>query len=99
MWKSSKKVPLLGSIPLIGSWLFTHTVKEKQQQETIIFVTIGIVDPSDDKAAMSVPEASTLVHNVITPEGRLVAAEQAEREQAEKLEVLERADALIRLDD
>lgn len=78
-----KKVPLLGDIPLIGKYLFSHQTKEKQQIETIIFVTVGIIDPTNPSSALQVPEASQLIQNRVDPEGRLIKpAEETETVEA-----------------
>jgi type II secretory pathway component GspD/PulD (secretin) len=67
-----KKVPLLGDIPLLGKYLFSHTEKVKSQVETIIFVTVGIVDPEKPQMALAVPEGASLVHKHVDAEGRLI---------------------------
>ncbi|MDD5707504.1 MAG: secretin N-terminal domain-containing protein, partial [Kiritimatiellae bacterium] len=67
-----KKIPLLGDIPLIGKYLFTHTKKAKVQRETIIFVTVGVVGADETDVRTRTPEASRLIHKHITPEGKLV---------------------------
>ena len=38
------KIPLLGDIPVLGKFFFSHSHKEKTQQETIIFVTVGLAN-------------------------------------------------------
>ncbi|MBM4147528.1 MAG: hypothetical protein FJ224_00580 [Lentisphaerae bacterium] len=58
----TKKIPLLGDIPLIGRFLFSHTHKEKNQQETIIFVTLGIATPGSIGPKQGLPEDAALVH-------------------------------------
>lgn len=40
--KTVRKVPILGSIPLIG-WLFRHTIEEEVKTNLLIFVTPNIV--------------------------------------------------------
>jgi type II secretory pathway component GspD/PulD (secretin) len=35
-----KKVPLLGDIPILGKYLFSHTHTERVQDEVVIFVTV-----------------------------------------------------------
>jgi type II secretory pathway component GspD/PulD (secretin) len=57
----TKKIPLLGDIPLIGKYLFSHTHKEKSQTETIIFVTVGIASPGSMDNRIGLPENSDLV--------------------------------------
>lgn len=59
--KEEVKVPLLGDIPLIGKYLFTHTHTARSQQETIIFVTVGIADPRSIGREEGLPEDAELV--------------------------------------
>jgi len=40
--KTVKKIPLLGDIPLIGKYLFSHTADTKRQVETIILAASGL---------------------------------------------------------
>lgn len=55
-----KKVPLLGDIPLIGKYLFTHTHKQRKQTETMIFVTVGLVNPRTILKNDGLPEDTAL---------------------------------------
>lgn len=54
------KVPLLGDIPLIGKYLFTHSHKRRAQTETIIFVTVGLANPRSLGKRDGMPEESAL---------------------------------------
>jgi type IV pilus assembly protein PilQ len=56
----TKKIPLLGDIPLIGKYLFSHTHKEKAQTETIIFVTVGLALPDIMEDETGMPENTEL---------------------------------------
>ena len=49
--KTVKKVPILGSIPLLG-WLFRHTVDATERTNVLIFVTPSIVTSSQAAAAV-----------------------------------------------
>jgi len=60
--ESITKVPLLGDIPLIGKYLFSHTSLDKRQAETIIFVTVGIADPDHIVKETGIPEKARLIH-------------------------------------
>lgn len=60
-----KKIPLLGDLPLLGKYLFSHTTKEKRQQETIIFVTMGLAMPDVMQQDAGLPENSELVHKKV----------------------------------
>lgn len=51
---------MLGDIPLIGKYLFSHTKDEKSQTETIIFVTLTIANPSNLTESEAIPEHATL---------------------------------------
>lgn len=57
-----KKVPLLGDIPIIGKYLFTHTRTRKLQEEIIIFVSVktAITTELDDREG--IPEHGKLIH-------------------------------------
>ena len=52
--KVVRKVPILGSIPLIG-WLFRHTTDEQNKTDLLIFVTPYIV--SNDQDAQNIKNA------------------------------------------
>jgi type II secretory pathway component GspD/PulD (secretin) len=83
-----KKVPLLGDIPLLGKYLFSHTEKVKSQVETIIFVTVGIVDPEKPQMALAVPEGASLVHKHVDAEGRLIKWASPAEMDPEKAELV-----------
>jgi len=57
-----KKVPLLGDIPLIGKYLFTHTHTEKIQDEIIIFVTVEVAKAQDLREESGIPSGGRLIH-------------------------------------
>ena len=57
-----KKVPLLGDIPLIGKYLFTHTHTEKIQDEIIIFVTVEVAKAQDLREESGIPSSGRLIH-------------------------------------
>ncbi len=69
-----KKVPVLGSIPIL-KYLFSHTEKVKEQVETIIFVTVGIVQPENkdvEADMMSYPDGARLVQKRIDADGKII---------------------------
>jgi len=70
------KVPLLGDIPLLGKYLFSHSHTEKAQSETIIFVTVGLAGPTRLLKETGLPENTELVRK------RMILSE-AERQQFE----------------
>ncbi len=41
---TERKVPFLGSIPLLGKWLFTHSSKERTKTDLLILITPTIVN-------------------------------------------------------
>jgi len=45
--KVEKKVPILGSIPILGKMLFTTTSDEKERSDLLIFITPHIINPED----------------------------------------------------
>lgn len=61
----TKKIPLLGDIPLVGKYLFSHTHKQKAQRETIIFVTVAMANPAQIRREEGLPEDSKLVHQIL----------------------------------
>ena len=54
-----RKIPLLGSIPLLGR-LFSWKQTVSDQTETIIFVTVGLANTQDIELQSSLPEDSEL---------------------------------------
>jgi type IV pilus assembly protein PilQ len=82
-----KKIPLLGDIPLIGKYLFSHTTKKKTQIETIIFVTVGIIDTDDPRGALGFPESAALVQKRVDADGRLIKAFPAQDDPAQNGDV------------
>lgn len=60
--KATSKIPLLGDIPLLGKYLFSHTKDVKAQTETIIFVTLSLAQPDGLKNEEGIPEQAELVH-------------------------------------
>ncbi len=54
------KVPVLGDIPLIGKYLFTHTEEAEDQVETIIFVTLALASPESLYPEIGMPEDTRL---------------------------------------
>ena len=98
-----RKVPLLGDIPIIGKYLFTHTHTEERQDEIIIFVTVSMAAPENVTESMGIPVQSELVHRQMMQEAlelqdfqkRLKVereAFEAKLESAEAIEEIESAD-------
>jgi type IV pilus assembly protein PilQ len=72
-----KKIPLLGDIPLIGKYLFSHQHQKRVQKETIIFVTVGLANAKALERDQGLPEDAVLVQ-------KHMAARKIMREQAAK---------------
>ncbi|HAS83520.1 MAG TPA: hypothetical protein DCS43_12840, partial [Verrucomicrobia bacterium] len=60
--KRTSKVPLLGDIPILGKYLFSHTKDVKSQVETIIFVSLSLVEPRELADEEGIPLRAELVH-------------------------------------
>ena len=52
-------IPYLRASPWIGKWLFGSTSKVKSQEDVLVFVTVGEVDPEGVKGAAGAPAGST----------------------------------------
>ncbi len=68
------KIPLLGDIPLIGKYLFSHEHMVTGQKETIIFVTVGLARPHEMQRDTGLPEDTELT-------SRRMLDDQLRREQ------------------
>lgn len=64
----TSKIPLLGDIPLLGKYLFSHTHTQRSQQETIIFVTVCMANPQSVVENEGIPVGSTLVRKRMAAE-------------------------------
>jgi Flp pilus assembly secretin CpaC len=81
-----RKVPVLGSIPLIGR-LFSYRATQKGQVETIIFVTVGLANPEHINMETGLPQESSLAM-------RHDATSRTERQiNAEELKILQQSEA------
>ncbi len=60
--EETKKVPLLGDIPIIGKYLFSHQRTVRSQKETIIFVTVGLAMPDTMDPSDGLPQNTDLTH-------------------------------------
>ncbi len=83
--KRTSKIPLLGDIPIIGRYLFSHTRDTKDQSETIIFVTLSLADPTSMGREEGIPQRSHLVHQ------REIRDRMRRLEIQQELEELQRA--------
>ncbi len=57
---NTRKIPLLGDIPLIGKYLFSHKHTETSQKETMIFVTLGYAQPGAIEKEDGLPQQTKL---------------------------------------
>ena len=73
------KIPLLGDIPLLGKFLFSHSHKQHTQTETIIFVTVGLANPRTTQREEGLPEDAELTK-------KHFAAKKAEKDKLAKAE-------------
>jgi len=60
------KVPLLGDIPIIGKYLFTHTSTRTIQDEIIIFVTVKSMETTNLNEEEGIPEHGSLIYTWLT---------------------------------
>lgn len=65
------KIPLLGDIPFLGKYLFTHTHKQHLQTETIIFVTVGLANPRAIVREEGLPEDTSLTQKHLIVQKKL----------------------------
>lgn len=77
-----KKVPLLGDLPIIGKYLFTHTSTRKVQDEIIIFVTVKTVHTGRMDDRQGIPEHGTLIHNWLDYQAEIQEANRLAEEAA-----------------
>jgi type II secretory pathway component GspD/PulD (secretin) len=56
------KIPFLGDIPILGRYLFSHKETRKYQDETIIFVTVGLAKPEEMNQNTGVPSHGSLIY-------------------------------------
>ncbi len=59
-------IPYLRKIPLIGQYLFGWKSREKVQKEIVIFVTVGLTDPSTMKRDAGLPKNAVLGREYLT---------------------------------
>lgn len=74
------KVPVLGDLPLIGKYLFSHTKTQKKQSEIVIFVTVALAQPDMIYERTGIPSEGQLIHRHLTAR----EAQQVETGNGEK---------------
>jgi type IV pilus assembly protein PilQ len=85
-----RKIPLLGSLPLIGRF-FSYSEKNNKQVETVIFVTVGLANPAsinmetglpqDSKLAMRYDASATADRQIEAEKKKLLKQHESERAQ------------------
>jgi len=75
------KVPLLGDIPLLGKYLFSHTKSVQRQIETIIFVTLSLAQAESLYREAGIPEDAELVHGKLIEQTQRRAEFEADLEE------------------
>jgi type II secretory pathway component GspD/PulD (secretin) len=83
---TTTKVPLLGSIPILGKYLFSSQSKKKSQIETIIFVTVGLASPADieKQNEIGLPDNANLIQR------HTIKAATQKKEYLKEIEELKR---------
>ena len=59
---SRNAVPVLGKIPVLGKYLFSHKSTKVVQDEVIIFVTVGMASPNTLGEVSGIPSEASLIH-------------------------------------
>ncbi len=83
---TKSKIPLLGDLPFLGRF-FSYEQDIKEQNETIIFVTVGIANPSSIDMETGLPEDARLVQRY---QIRNAASRQVSREELVVFETKEK---------
>jgi|GEM_PF-2874499 len=55
------RIPILGQVPIIGTYLFSHKSKQKVQKEILIFVTVGHADANPKDVKVGLPHEAKLI--------------------------------------
>jgi type II secretory pathway component GspD/PulD (secretin) len=78
------KIPLLGDIPIIGKYLFSHTHTDRMKSEIIVFVSVSVVKAEKIKDNEGIPSTGKLIHRFVTTEKVEMLEDQRQREAEEK---------------
>jgi type II secretory pathway component GspD/PulD (secretin) len=81
--KKVSKLPLLGDIPIIGKYLFSHEHTDKIQDEVIIFVSVCVARAEQITDIQGIPSGGLLIHRYQLKE-KVDAAEAQQALEAEK---------------
>ena len=71
--ESINKIPLLGDIPVIGKYLFSHRHMETKQDEVVIFVTVGLASPQSLVEVTGIPSGGQLIHRHLANQAAMEA--------------------------
>lgn len=89
-----RKVPLLGDLPVIGKYLFTHTRTEEIQDEIIIFVSVKAINTTDElNDRDGIPDEGKLIHTWLDLREETEETMEKVEEMEETEETLEEMDA------
>lgn len=88
--KRTTRIPLLGRIPLIGKYLFSHSETVTSQVETIIFVSLSLAEPQNMRKNDGIPETSVLVYPHLRKQRAQIDAVRREIESMEEAEAANR---------
>lgn len=89
-----RKIPVLGSIPLIGR-LFSYSKTKDEQRETVIFVTVGLANPDNISMETGLPQDSSLAMRY-DAKNRADKQIKAEEQKLVKQHEAERADGAVK---
>ena len=81
--KKVSKLPLLGDIPILGKYLFSHEHTDKIQDEVIIFVSVSVARAEKIADNEGIPSGGLLIHRYQLKE-KVDAAEAQQALEAEK---------------
>lgn len=95
--KVRSKIPLLGDIPLIGKYLFSHRKDSQSRTETIIFVSLAVADPKDLAGQEGIPQDAELVHKTLLQKETERRQFESEIEQLKKLNASEKEKEIKRV--
>jgi type II secretory pathway component GspD/PulD (secretin) len=75
---SRNTIPVLGDIPVIGKYLFSHKSTQKVQDEVVIFVTVGMASPDSLVEISGIPSTANLIHRHLANEATDETGEYSE---------------------
>lgn len=75
-----KKIPILGSIPVLGKYLFSHTHTKRVQDEVIIFVTVSLARAHVITESAGIPSEGKLIYRHLNKQADKIVAKKNARE-------------------